>query len=77
MDWIKVSDELPYEGMTVLVTVRNSCDRNDYYTTVCSYGYCDSDGNLDFTIFDPYYQDDMVLSNVVAWMPMPKPYRET
>ena len=60
-EWIPVSDRMPEDGQGVIVTV----DDNDYEIKVGSCIY--SNGR-----FHSLYNDLTVL----AWMPLPKPYRE-
>jgi len=69
--WTPCSEELPKAGVRYQVTFENG-----------EVGYADfrnkiflSDGSVKENVWetDPYYKDD---GEVIAWMPLPKPYRE-
>ena len=63
--WIPVSERLPEDENEVIVTV---CDKSrcvpDYYSAIGIYST-----HLNCWIID------MVSENVIAWMPLPEPYR--
>ena len=63
--WIPVSESLPEDENEVIVTV---CDKSgctpDYYSAIGIYST-----HLNCWIVD------MISENVIAWMPLPEPYR--
>ena len=65
-DWIPVSEQLPNEAESVIVTVRNAQGDTPYEHTTTAWYY---DG---IWIAD----NDLMCGNVIAWMPLPEPYQE-
>ena len=82
--WIPVSERLPEEGKNVLVTVHFiGADKNDegWYVTAEPYDYVDvaemlfdNDTNSWSSLSDEYKMDKSKYK-VVAWMPLPEPYK--
>ena len=60
-DWIKPSDRLPEEYQRVLVTLEDSW--------IDTAEFCGSY----FMVSGEYYYE---LSDILAWQPLPKPYKE-
>lgn len=72
MEWIKVSERLPDTSMRVLVTEEYHTERGNY--RVVGEIYYDADCQL-FYSWDAYLECENVREEVIAWVPMPKPYQ--
>ena len=70
--WIPVSEKLPNELERVLITVCYSNDRKDKVIQVGSV-YTDRFGDLVWNYTEEY---GFCKSKVLAWMPLPEPYKE-
>ena len=72
-EWIPVSKKLPNKYERVLITVCYSNDRKDRVVQV-GWGFIDGLGNWVW-----YYTEEygFCKSKVLAWMPLPEPYKET
>lgn len=79
IEWIRTDETLPKDGEKVLFTTRmDSVGENKYIYDVYSGIF-----NADYKTFEielqdldhgQFYHDIYPLSNVMAWMPLPKPY---
>lgn len=72
MNWISIDDRLPDEGVQVLVHKRDSGMDVAYYDR--DRGWC-----FPFWDYDLCISADMGTSgfwDIVAWMPLPEPYKE-
>ena len=67
--WIPVSDRLPEIGQLVLCSLKT----RHYYGKIHVCKYCAADKYCDHSYFD---WDHNGFPDVVAWMPLPTPYRE-
>ena len=68
-DWKIPREELPPDNDYVIVTIRDDSGDNPYtYVTIAQYYRIDRD----LWIAD----NDYVCGDIIAWMPLPKPYRE-
>lgn len=65
--WIPCEDRLPNEIGTYLVQMVDSKGRNDFYIALF---------NMTFMYIENDYYG-MTVPNVVAWMPLPKGYKES
>ena len=65
--WIPCSTELPKDGEEVIVSIHD--DSGDYAYDYTSSGWYAAAGEF-------WVVDNEVNMRVVAWMPLPKPYRE-
>lgn len=71
MEWIKVSDRLPDRKMRVLITIHHPDDPTRRCVDECTYDAMDGG----FIWWDDYYQETLNYENVIAWMPLPEPYK--
>ena len=71
--WIPGSERLPNKYERVLITVRYSNDRKDRVVQV-GWGFIDGYGNWFWHYTEDY---GFCKSEVLAWMPLPEPYKET
>lgn len=72
MDWIKIEDRIPENFQHVLVTCKCGTPEKPYF--VVTIGSCiNRDGKLDWSDEQAEYD---LLGDVVAWMPLPKPFVE-
>lgn len=74
--WISVDDKLPEDDVDVLITYADIDDEN--YTDICitTYGYAYLGGNkLDYKEWRNPFEYFNVNYKVIAWQPLPKPYR--
>lgn len=72
MDWIKIEDKIPENFHRVLVTCKCGTPDKPYF--VVTIGFCvNRDGKLDWSDEQAEYD---LLGDVVAWMPLPKPFVE-
>ena len=67
-EWIPVSEMLPKEAESVLLTVKDNKLIHDNLVMIGCYTYEQG------WILNGYI--DLVDLNVIAWMPLPKPYKE-
>lgn len=73
MNWIKVSERLPYTNMRVLVTEEYSTEHGVYHNV----GVLDYDAKRKlFVEWDDLEDREIVYNEVTAWMPMPEAYHE-
>lgn len=72
MDWVKIEDKIPENFQRVLVTCKCGTPEKPYF--VITIGSCvNRDGKLDWSDEQAEYD---LLGDVVAWMPLPKPFVE-
>ena len=74
--WISVDDKLPEDDVDVLITYADIDDEN--YTDICitTYGYAYLGGNkLDFKEWRSPFEYFISNYKVIAWQPLPEPYR--
>ena len=74
--WIPVQDKLPEDDVDVLITYADIDDEN--YTDICitTYGYAYLGGNkLDFKEWRSPFEYFRSNYKVIAWQPLPEPYR--
>ena len=74
--WISVDDNLPEDDVDVLITYTDIDDEN--YTDICitTYGYAYLGGNkLDFKEWRSPFEYFKTNYKVIAWRPLPEPYR--
>ena len=74
--WIPVQDKLPEDDVDILITYADIDDEN--YTDICitTYGYAYLGGNkLDFKEWRSPFEYFRSNYKVIAWRPMPEPYR--
>ena len=64
--WIPVTETLPWNDTNVLVTVRD--DSGDTPWEYTSVGWCTPDGQY-------WVVNNEICYGVIAWMPLPEPYR--
>ena len=70
-EWMLTKDRVPIDNDYVIVTIKDDSGDSPYtYTTVAQY-YHRKDFD-DFWIAD----NDYVCGDIIAWMPLPKPYKE-
>ena len=65
--WIPVSERLPEKNGKYLAYIINKKDTNLQYIMTCEY----YEGDL----WNWFPDDDCASDNVVAWMPLPEPYK--
>lgn len=65
--WISVSERLPEKNGKYLAYIINKKDTNLQYIMTCEY----YEGDL----WNWFPDDDCASDNVVAWMPLPEPYK--
>lgn len=74
--WIPVQDKLPEDDVDVLITYADIDD--EIYTDICitTYGYAYLGGNkLDFKEWRSPFEYFRSNYKVIAWQPLPEPYR--
>lgn len=74
--WIPVDERMPEDDVDVLITYADIDDEN--YTDICitTYGYAYLGGNkLDYKEWRNPFEYFNVNYKVIAWKPLPKPYR--
>ena len=74
--WISVDDKLPEDDVDVLITYADIDDEN--YTDICitTYGNAYLGGNkLDFKEWRSPFEYFKTNYKVIAWRPLPEPYR--
>ena len=74
--WISVEECLPEDDVDVLITYADIDDEN--YTDICitTYGYAYLGGNkLDFKEWRSPFEYFKTNYKVIAWRPLPEPYR--
>lgn len=64
--WIPITDGLPEERGTYLVTVNDGGIR----VAIAQWWYDVDNGGEWYFVYDDYYVED-----IVAWMPLPEPYK--
>lgn len=82
--WIPISEKLPNKNGTYLVTIENYIGRhievldyaNDLYN-IDGFDFHDKKGVAGWYVFDGEWGCFIDVDNVVAWMPLPKPYTES
>ena len=68
--WIPVTEALPKDGQSVLCTIKGYPEGENWTITGCRY----KDGAWE-TCDEPAYDYWTELSDVIAWMPLPEPWR--
>ncbi len=69
--WIPVSEALPKEKAEYNVTIKGEYGLPPY-VDAC---YWNDNDNV-FEDWNGYYEDYIPVSNVIAWRPLPEPYKE-
>ena len=75
-NWIPVSKRLPEENGEYLVTMTEKASADKFGFDLANIQDIESNG---FSLSIPLYVkaiNDVVEDKVIAWMPLPKPYRE-
>lgn len=68
MEWISVKDRLPNADKEVLVWYRGQSFNRDYFSY--EIGELDDQGQF-------WIEGDVRAMEVLAWMPLPEPYKES
>ena len=76
--WISVEEKLPDKPGSYLVTAAGLPQYVPEYTTTLSYGKPDG-LDVDTDVFYSYdeYWGEKICDDIIAWMPMPEPYKKT
>lgn len=73
-EWISVTEKLPEDGEDVLISVKKEIRAFDTYGHIAIASHETRQGRyvweIEFSNWEKWLDDD----DVIAWMPLPKPY---